>query len=72
MRFHVTLATKLGRQPITKRLGYRLAEGITISYKSISAAVPAEEYNQLFVGYFHRYVGDVRRNFAARRWSDFV
>jgi hypothetical protein len=30
------------------RLGNRLAEGITISFKSISAVVPADEYNSAF------------------------
>jgi len=30
------------------RFGNRLDEGITISYKSVSAAVPAEEYKSAF------------------------
>jgi hypothetical protein len=30
------------------RFGNRLAEGITMSCKSLSAAVPAEEYNSIF------------------------
>jgi hypothetical protein len=30
------------------RFGNRLAEGITIGYNPLSAAVPAEEYNSTF------------------------
>ena len=39
------LRTILIIQGIHSRLDNRLAEGITISCKSISAVVPAEEYN---------------------------
>jgi hypothetical protein len=31
----------------------RLADGITISYNSLSAAVPADEYNLAFCCYLH-------------------
>jgi hypothetical protein len=35
------------------RFGNRLADGRPISYKSLSAVVPAEEYNSTFNGYLH-------------------
>ena len=34
-------------------LAIGLAEGITISHKSLSAAVPVDEYNSAFRSYLH-------------------
>ena len=53
LRHQQSINDRLEAHAGNNRLGNRLAEGITMSYESLSAIVPADEYKSAFSCYLH-------------------